>query len=171
MPAAAEASIDLGGAAGGAFRPLALINEHTGETLTIDFTKGEQRQPAMRAAERWFLRDHHDGSLHDIDPRLLETVFLIAKLVGHKGPVRVLSGYRSPATNAMLRLYNEGVAVRSYHMQGKAIDFHLPGCPLTEVHKAAVSLKAGGVGYYPTAGSPFVHLDVGSVRAWPRMTL
>ncbi|MBI1209217.1 MAG: DUF882 domain-containing protein [Azospirillum sp.] len=146
---------------------LVLHNVHTAERLTLDHTDGGYYPPETLGSVRRFLRDHHDGTLHDIDPRLLDTLFSIMQLVGHKGAIQVLSAYRSPNTNAMLRRINEGVAAHSFHMQGKAVDFWIPGLPLTELHKAAVSLKAGGVGFYPY--NNFVHVDVGPVRYWGGM--
>src|SRR6185503_2872038 len=87
-----------------------------------------------------------------------------------KDPIQIICGYRSPGTNAMLRSRSSGVARNSQHMLGKAIDFYIPGVPLAEIRATAMRLQGGGVGYYPTSGSPFVHVDVGNVRAWPRMT-
>ena len=84
--------------------------------------------------------------------------------------IHVVCGYRSPATNAMLRHRSSGVAQFSQHTLGKAMDFYIPGASLEELRYAGLRLQRGGVGYYPTSGSPFVHLDVGPVRHWPRMT-
>src|SRR5690606_26155665 len=90
--------------------------------------------------------------------------------VGGTQPIHVVSAYRSPATNAMLAKTSSGVADDSQHMRGTAMDFYIPGVSLTKLRAAAMKKQVGGVGYYPTSGSPFVHLDTGSVRAWPRMT-
>src|SRR6202007_2385008 len=90
--------------------------------------------------------------------------------VGAKEPIQIVCGYRSPATNGMLRRRSKGVAQFSQHMLGKAIDFYIPGVPLEQLRYAGLRMQRGGVGFYPTSGSPFVHLDTGSVRHWPRMT-
>jgi len=110
------------------------------------------------------LRDHRSGDVYPIDTDLLDLLFALQATVGSRKAYEVISGYRSPATNASLRNTSSGVAKRSYHMQGKAIDIRLPGCDLEQLHTAALSIKAGGVGYYP--GSDFIHVDVGPLRSW-----
>lgn len=145
-------------------RTLSFLNTHTSERLTVNYGGEGAYFPAALTQVNALLRDHHDGSLHPIDPRLLDVLYSILHLVGSKGTLHVVSGYRSPRTNAALRLVHEGVALHSYHMQGKAIDFWLPGCPLSDLHKAALSVRGGGVGYYPS--SNFIHVDVGPVRQW-----
>lgn len=99
-----------------------------------------------------------------MDKRLFDQISQIQKLIGTESEVIVISGYRSPVTNASLRSGSTGVAKKSLHMEGKAIDFRLDGVKLSTVRDAAISLKAGGVGYYP--GSNFVHIDTGAVRSW-----
>ena len=110
------------------------------------------------------MRDHRAGLASPMDPKLLDLLHQLQTKVGHQGEFHVISGYRSPATNEMLNKRSSGVAKRSYHMLGKAIDVRMPGFDSKQLHKAAISLKGGGVGYY--SSSNFVHLDVGRVRYW-----
>src|SRR5579883_75742 len=116
------------------------------------------------------LRDWRKNEEIRIDPRLIDAVWQAYRDVGAQGPIQVVCGYRSPATNAMLRRRSRGVAQFSQHMLGHAMDFYLPGVPLEKLREAGLRLQRGGVGFYPTSGSPFVHMDVGNVRHWPRMT-
>ncbi|CAK0741777.1 hypothetical protein WCLP8_1270004 [uncultured Gammaproteobacteria bacterium] len=148
-------------------RSLSFLNTHTSERLMVNYGGEGTYFPAALTQVNSLLRDHHDGSLHPIDPRLLDVLYSILHLVGGHGTLHVVSGYRSPRTNNALRLTHEGVALHSYHMQGKAIDFWLPSCPLSELHKAALSVRGGGVGYYPA--NNFIHVDVGPVRQWGGM--
>src|SRR5690606_36244386 len=117
-----------------------------------------------------FLRDWRRNEPANMDPRLFDLVWEVYQDVGASQPITVVSAYRSPKTNAMLRQTSSGVAENSQHMKGTAMDFYIPGVPLTKLRAAAMRKQVGGVGYYPNSGSPFVHLDTGSVRAWPRMT-
>ncbi len=107
-----------------------------------------------------------------MDPQEIDLLWEVYQEVGAKEPIEIICGYRSSGTNEMLRgrSKNTGVARHSQHTLGKAIDFYIPGVPLEKLRETAMRLQGGGVGYYPTSGSPFVHLDVGNVRAWPRMT-
>ncbi len=107
-----------------------------------------------------------------MDPRLLDLVWEVYKRSGGKDYIHIVSAYRSPTTNNMLRNRSRstGVAKKSQHMLGKAMDFYVPGVKLSTLRALAMQMQVGGVGYYPTSGSPFVHLDVGNVRAWPRMS-
>src|SRR5437868_9585435 len=102
-----------------------------------------------------------------MDPHLIDLLWEVHREVGAKGAIWIVCGYRSPATNAMLRRRSGGVAQFSQHMLGKAIDFYIPGVPLEQLREAGLRLERGGVGFYPS--SNFVHLDTGSVRHWPRM--
>ena len=111
-----------------------------------------------------FLRDFRNGEVHPIDPQLLDQLHRVASATGSKTSYEVISGYRSPATNRALHERSSGVATRSLHLEGRAIDVRLPGVPLADLRDAALSLAAGGVGYYP--GSRFVHLDTGRPRHW-----
>ena len=110
------------------------------------------------------LRDHRTGEVKAIDTRLLDLAHAVGESLRDHGPFHVISGYRSPKTNALLRAGGNGVAGKSLHLQGKALDIRLPGTDLPVLHRAAVDLKGGGVGYYP--GPNFVHIDVGRVRYW-----
>jgi uncharacterized protein YcbK (DUF882 family) len=144
-------------------RTLALHNLHTGETLdTAYWADGRYLPEGMRRIE-WLLRDHRTDEVHPIDPRLLD---LLVELQGrlHAPRFEVVSGYRSPATNAMLASLSDGVAQQSFHLQGKAIDIRVPGRRLRQVRAAAMTLQGGGVGYYPH--SDFVHIDTGPIRHW-----
>jgi uncharacterized protein YcbK (DUF882 family) len=145
-------------------RALSLRNLHTGEKLTRTYwADGEYlAEPLDDIAQ--VLRDHRTGEIHPIDPQLLDVLHRLQHKVGSHKPFEIISGYRSPKTNAMLRGNSNGVAKKSFHMQGKAIDVRLPGHDLAKLRKAALSLKAGGVGYYPK--SNFLHLDTGRVRHW-----
>ena len=105
-----------------------------------------------------------------MDRRLFDILWEVYRDVDGKQPIQIISSYRSPATNAMLRRRSSGVARFSQHMLGHAMDFYIPGVPLEQIRFAGLRLQRGGVGFYPTSGSPFVHLDTGSIRHWPRMT-
>src|SRR3546814_9193492 len=105
-----------------------------------------------------------------MDPRLFDLVWEVYRRSGASDYIHVVSAYRSPATNNMLRSRSKGVAKNSQHMLGKAMDFYIPGVKLKTLRSLAMKMQVGGGGYYPTSGSPFVHLDVGGVRAWPRMS-
>ncbi len=145
-------------------RVLAFQNLHTGERLsTVYYAEGRYLPEAMRHID-WLLRDFRTDQVHVIDPQLLD---LLADLHGHletREPFHVISGYRSPQTNAMLASLGDGVAQNSLHLQGMAIDIRVPGRGLRHVRAAALALRRGGVGYYPR--SDFVHVDTGRVRTW-----
>ena len=110
------------------------------------------------------MRDHYNGDLHPIDPRLVDVLAKLQKRCGCSEPLNILSGYRSPSTNAMLRKVSHNVARNSFHMKGQAADIRVPGSSVGQVRQVAMSLNAGGVGYYPRAA--FVHVDTGDVRHW-----
>jgi len=156
--------------ANGDTRTLSLHHVHTDEDITITYRRdGRYDQEALKKLDR-FLRDwRKDEDIH-MDPRLLDVIWEVSREVGGGKTIHVVCGYRSPSTNAMLRRRSSGVARFSQHTLGKAMDFYIPGAPLEELREAGLRLQRGGVGYYPSSGSPFVHLDVGSVRHWPRMT-
>ena len=116
------------------------------------------------------MRDWRKEQETKMDPQLFDMLWEVHQEVKATGPIHVVCGYRSPATNAMLRSRSKGVAQTSLHMQGKAIDFSIPSAEVADVRAAALRIQGGGVGYYPTSGIPFVHMDVGNVRHWPRMT-
>lgn len=145
-------------------RELSFYNTHTGEKLTATFwSDGNYLDDGVEEIS-WLLRDHRAGLSSAMDPNLLDLLYQLQKKVDHQGEFHVISGYRSPATNDMLNKHSSGVAKRSYHMLGQAIDIRLPGFDSKKLRKAAISLRAGGVGYY--AKSDFVHVDVGRVRYW-----
>lgn len=145
-------------------RKVSMVNLHTGESLRVEYwAKGRYAKEAMRQIAR-LLRDHRTDAVHAIDPRLIDVIYQINRLTGASGPVQIISGYRSPESNAYLRETSDGVAQNSYHMRGQAVDLRLPGRPLRQLQRAALSLKAGGVGYYPE--SQFVHVDTGPLRRW-----
>jgi L,D-transpeptidase ErfK/SrfK len=145
-------------------RSLSFYNLHTGESLKAAYwEKGRYLPDALR--EIWYvLRDFRTGEIKPIDSRLLDLLAALRARLDTREPFDVISGYRSPATNAMLAAHSRGVSPRSLHMRGQAIDIRVPGRALSAVHGAAVSLRGGGVGYYPRPD--FVHVDVGRVRYW-----
>ncbi|HHJ17900.1 MAG TPA: DUF882 domain-containing protein [Gammaproteobacteria bacterium] len=145
-------------------RSLVFRNLHTGESLRSTFWVEGQYLDAELSAVNRILRDHRSGEVHRMDPKLLDLLYVLQQSVGVGGAYHVISGYRSPATNRKLQSRSSGVAKRSLHMQGRAIDIRLPGCDLGQLRNAALSLKAGGVGYY--AKSDFIHVDTGRVRRW-----
>src|SRR5215831_11670431 len=156
--------------ANGDTRTLSLHHIHTDEDITITYKRdGRYDEEALKRLDR-FVRDWRKEEDIHMDPRLFDVIWEVSRQVGGDKTIHVVCGYRSPATNAMLRRRSNGVAQFSQHMLGKAMDFYIPGAPLEEVRNAGLRLQRGGVGYYPSSGSPFVHLDVGSVRYWPRMT-
>ena len=145
-------------------RKLAFYNTHTGESLeTVYWADGEYLSPAI-AEVNYVLRDHRTNEIKSIDPSLLDLLYAVAMKLRTRQPFHVISGYRSPMTNARLRERCKGVAKNSLHMRGKAIDIRLPDDDLLELRRAARALGVGGVGYYPRSG--FVHVDVGRVRYW-----
>ena len=152
---------DLSGAQ---MRSVALDNLHTGESMQAVYWDQGAYIPDVLDAVNLHLRDYRTGDVHVIEPRLLDLLDSLAKLTEAKAPFQVISGYRSPATNAMLRERSDEVAKKSFHMSGMAIDIRLPQVELAHLHAAALSLGRGGVGYYPE--SNFVHVDVGPVRSW-----
>jgi uncharacterized protein YcbK (DUF882 family) len=139
-------------------------NAHTGEELDVVYYADGQYLPDAMAKARRVLRDWRNGEEHQMDAGLFDVLHAIGDRVKGKGPFQILSGYRSQATNAMLHARSEQVAQHSQHMLGRALDITLPGVELTHLREAALSLKAGGVGFYPQSG--FVHVDVGPVRQW-----
>jgi uncharacterized protein YcbK (DUF882 family) len=145
-------------------RSISLYNVHTGESLNAAYWIEGSYQPAVLKAVNHLLRDHYSGSIHVMDPRVIDLICALQHRVGTKRAFDVVSAYRSPGTNAWLAAHNDGVAQHSLHMEGKAIDIHLSGTSIRTLGRAALSLKAGGVGQYPHSG--FVHVDVGRVRRW-----
>lgn len=145
-------------------RKLSLHNLHTGEQVTASFwEEGRYVREGLATFNR-VMRDFRMNEEHDIDPKLFDQLFLLQHKLGKVGEIQIISGYRSPHTNAMLRRTSNGVAKKSYHMKGQAIDLRMPGVPLSQLRQAALQLNVGGVGYYPK--SNFVHLDTGPARSW-----
>jgi uncharacterized protein YcbK (DUF882 family) len=145
-------------------RALHLYNTHTGEQVkAVYWSKGRYVPEALRAANR-VLRDHRSGDVHPMDPHVLDLIAAVHRKFGGKGAVHIISGYRSPATNALLAASTDGVAGHSLHMEGKAVDIRIPGHSVRQIGRAAMSLRSGGVGIYPA--SDFVHVDTGRVRYW-----
>ncbi len=152
------------GALGTGRRWLSFLNLHTGESLTaLYWADGSYRRDALKEINH-ALRDFRTGDVHPIDVRLLDLLHLLQRKVKSRSPFQVISGYRSPATNAKLASLSGGVARRSFHVKGMAIDIAIGDRKLTALRDAALALEAGGVGYYPRPG--FVHVDVGPVRSW-----
>lgn len=145
-------------------RRLTFRHLHTGETLAVDYVVAGAYAPDALAAVNHLLRDFRTGDVHAIDPALLDLLHQIAAAVDTTQPYEVVSGYRSPVTNAALRRRSEGVASHSLHMVGQAIDIRLADVRLDHVRAAALDIGRGGVGYYPA--SNFVHVDTGRVRHW-----
>ena len=145
-------------------RSLSFYNLHTEESLQKTYFYKDRYVPKTLQEIDYILRDFRAKEVHPIDVKLLDLLFDIKRRLGAKEPFLVISGYRSPATNEYLREHSRGVAAGSLHMFGKAIDIRLPSVSLETLHKTAVSLRLGGVGYYPS--SDFVHVDVGNVRYW-----
>ena len=154
--------------ANGDTRVLNLHHAHTGEQISIAFRVNGSYDHAALAKLNWFLRDWRNDATTKMDPRLFDVIWEAQRGAGSSAPLRVMSAYRSPETNSMLRRRSRGVAEFSQHTRGKAMDLHIPDAPLARVREVAMRMQRGGVGYYPANG--FVHLDVGGVRAWPRMT-
>lgn len=145
-------------------RSLDFYNARTGESLsTVYWMKGKYLPLSLRDIN-YVLRDHHSDQVKPIDPQLLDLLYTIDKIVGLRDSFHVLSAYRSPMTNAMLRTNYSGVAEHSMHIEGKAIDVRFSGRDLQMVRRLALDLQWGGVGYYPWSG--FLHLDTGPVRSW-----
>lgn len=145
-------------------RELAFYNLHTGEKLRLAYAENGQYIPGALAEINHVLRDYRTGDVHAIDPALLDQLHLLQRHVETPGAFHVISGYRSPLTNHMLNAHSDGVASKSLHMEGRAIDICLPGKDLASLHRAALSMQAGGVGYYPA--SNFIHMDTGRIRRW-----
>lgn len=170
LVAAMIVSFCLAAPASAQTRSLKLYFIHTKEKAEITYMRnGRYDQRGLEQVNR-FLRDWRRNEPAKMDPKLLDVVWQVYQAVGARDYIHVVSAYRSPATNNMLRGRSSGVAENSQHTRGKAMDFYIPGVPLAKLRAAAFKIEGGGVGYYPKSGSPFVHLDVGNVRSWPRMS-
>jgi uncharacterized protein YcbK (DUF882 family) len=145
-------------------RSLSFESLHTGERLSAPYWSGHGYLPDALGAIAHVLRDHRTNASHPIDPNLLDLLHALAQRLDRPPAFQVISGYRSPVTNASLAAASEGVATHSLHMQGMAIDIRMQGVRTVRIREAALALRAGGVGYYPK--SDFVHVDTGRVRFW-----
>lgn len=163
LPGLASATVHQ--AATPAFRRLRLFNTHTSETLDVTyFEQGVYHDDALAEID-FILRDHRANQAAPMSRGLINLVHDVARAVDSKEPVHIISGYRSPKTNELLRKTGGGgVARRSLHMDGIAMDIRIPGRDLAKVRDAAWKLQRGGVGFYP--GQQFVHVDTGRVRHW-----
>jgi uncharacterized protein YcbK (DUF882 family) len=151
-------------------RTLSFHHTHSEEDITVTFKRnGRYDEEALKQLNH-YLRDWRSQEQTTMDRRLFDILWEVYRDVDGKKPIHIISSYRSPATNAMLRRRSSGVARFSQHMLGHAMDFFIPDVSLEQIRNAGLRLQRGGVGFYPTSGSPFVHLDTGSIRHWPRMT-
>jgi uncharacterized protein YcbK (DUF882 family) len=151
-------------------RTLSFHHTHSDEDLTVTFKRdGRYDEEALKQLNH-YLRDWRSQDQTTMDRHLFDILWEVYRDVDGKKPIQIVSSYRSPSTNAMLRRRSSGVARFSQHMLGHAMDFFIPDVPLEQIRFAGLRLQRGGVGFYPTSGSPFVHLDTGNIRHWPRMT-
>lgn len=151
-------------------RTLKLYYLHTGEKTKVTYYKNGKYLASGLKKANWALRDWRRNEPTKMDPKLLDLVYEVYRKTGAKSWIHVISGYRSPKTNNALRKRGGGQAKNSQHTHGRALDFFLPGVKISKLRKVGLKMGIGGVGYYPRSGSPFVHLDTGNVRHWPRMT-
>ena len=145
-------------------RSLSFVHTHTGESLTTTYFNGRDYDATALLNVNHLLRDFRTGDSKPMDPTLLDVLWALQSLADRDAPFEIISGYRSPATNAMLHRHSHGVAEHSQHMLGKATDVRLTGYSTRRLSEHARSLARGGVGYY--AASDFVHVDTGRVRSW-----
>jgi uncharacterized protein YcbK (DUF882 family) len=145
-------------------RSLSLYNTHTNESLAVSYCRSGNYCSKGLARINQIMRDHRTGDIKAIDTRLLDILYALAHRLDHTVSFHIISGYRSQATNASLRRKSRGVARRSYHTQGMAIDIRTPSLQISMLHTEALNLNAGGVGYYPE--SDFIHIDCGPTRNW-----
>ncbi len=167
--AAATVPLFASGPARAAFDPnkmwqISFRQAHTGESFSGVYRIGDQYLPDVFERMNYMLRDFRTGEAFPMDPRVIDILSLVQQGTGRSTSLEILSGYRTPKTNAMLRRVSEGVALNSYHMYGQAIDIRAPGYSTRKLSHLARGLRAGGVGYYPK--SHFVHVDTGDIRSW-----
>ena len=156
--------------ANGDTRTIVLSNQHTNESGSFTFMVNGVYDQATLDKLNWFCRDWRLNEPTKMDPHLFDVIWEVYREFGSTQPIDVLSAYRSPQTNAMLRRRSRQVAEHSQHMQGKAIDAHFIDVGTARIRDIAMRMEAGGVGFYPTGATPWVHIDSGSVRYWPRMS-
>lgn len=167
VPALASSAMAMTGGNNGierGMRRISFRNQHTAEIFSGVYRVGDKYLPDSFDKINLVLRDFRSNEIFPIDPRVIDIIYSVQQMTGASEPYEVLSGYRCPKTNKMLRGGSEGVAKNSLHMTGQAIDLRMPGFSTQQIKKIAVGLKAGGVGYYPK--SDFVHMDSGIVRVW-----
>lgn len=170
LPAFTLAQLTVCGPASSAdARKIALYNIHTKTTLEVTFKRNGTYVPEALQKINWHLRDWRRNEATRMDPSLIDLVWEIHRELGSRKPIHVISGFRSPKTNEILRKTRGGQARRSQHLLGKAMDVHFPDVPVRTLRYSALIREQGGVGYYPTSATPFVHVDTGRVRHWPRM--
>lgn len=145
-------------------RILELRNTHTGESVNVAYRRGDQYDSAALAQLRNVMRDHRNGQAHDIDLGVYDQLWALAIAARRDARYDIISGYRSPESNAKMHAASRGVAKRSLHMEGRAIDVRLSGCPCASLRDLALAAARGGVGYYRS--SDFVHIDTGRFRTW-----
>lgn len=146
-------------------RSLSFMHTHTREKLRIVYAVGDKYVPEALRKLNYLLRDHHSGQIGRMDPKVFDLLFGLKQTLGTDAPFQIISGFRCPSTNAKLRRKGGGgVAKRSLHMEGKALDIRLADVSLTDLRDAAKASRKGGVGFYPRDG--FVHVDTGAVRSW-----
>jgi len=163
LPSSTETAV-----ANGDTRTLNLYHSHTGESIQATFRVNGAYDPAVLEKLNYFLRDWRNNDVTQMDPRLFDVIWEAYRTAGATQPIVIVSAYRSPQTNAMLRARSHAVAEHSQHILGRAMDTTMPGMPMERIREIGMRMQRGGVGWYPS--SNFVHLDVGGVRAWPRMT-
>jgi len=162
---AAAASPALGRTMVNRERKLSFYSPRTGETVRAVYWAPRTGYIGESLKEvSWALRDHRNDQYKLFDPKLLDQLYALQRLMDPRQPMHIISGYRSPATNAMLRRRSHRVAKNSYHIRAMATDIRMPGRSTKKLHRAALSLNGGGVGYYPR--SDFIHIDTGPVRSW-----
>ena len=150
-------------------RTISLYSVNTKETLTVQYMKNGKHIPEAMQKINWILRDWRRDEPTEMDPDLIDLAWEVHTELGSAEPIHIISGYRSRATNDMLRRTVGGQASESRHILGKAMDVHFPDVPVKKLRYSALIRERGGVGYYPTSATPFVHLDTDRVRAWPRL--
>jgi len=171
--AAVLAVVGAGGltarAKGDGDRTISFYNIHTKESLTVTYMRDGKRDPEAMKKISWMMRDWRRDEATQMDPELIDLVWQVHEELGSKEPIHLISGFRSSKTNESLRRKGGGQAKFSQHILGKAADIHFPDVPLKRLRYSGLVRERGGVGYYPTSGVPFVHLDTGRVRHWPRI--
>ncbi len=156
--------------ANGDTRTVTFSNRHTNEEASFTYMVDGVYDQAVLDKLNWFMRDWRLNEPTKMDPKLFDIIWEVYRESGSREPIDVLSGYRSPQTNAMLRRRSRQVAEHSEHMQGKAIDAHFLDVSTARIRDIAMRMQEGGVGFYPTGITPWVHIDSGGIRYWPRMS-